>query len=325
MQIDKYLKEKLYIEKLDALCFSMLSYLNFSDFIGKSFKEIEDIVPQYYFNVALKSFKLWKHIKKYSKYEDVKVLDFKKDKTFSYLILNHNNEIFIAIRGTVSGISDWKEDFEISYKKVDSYYKTKEILENVKHFEKLIVCGHSKGGHLAMIFGGYASKYGIENVSIYNFDGPGFVKEKDLEVNSFSPTKSIVGTLFTNKNKKFVKTTRFLIMRQHLPIYWKISKDLDFVYKKQSFISRSFENIANDWIDKTSIEDRKYFVDIIFAPLEESEIRKKKCVNGCHITKPKICFIDACKSYSNLSSIEKKFLLRKTIDFKNCIVNEFTN
>ena len=85
---------------------------------------------------------------------------------------------FITFRGTDDNIFAWKENFRMSI--IDTIPAQEDALRYLRwamdaYEGSFIVCGHSKGGNLAV----YASSMLPQDlqdriISVYSFDGPGF-------------------------------------------------------------------------------------------------------------------------------------------------------
>ena len=144
----------------------------------------------------------------------------------------------IVYRGTDDTWVGWKEDLDIYTKKgIPSHKLCVDYLERVaKDFPDgdIIICGHSKGGHVAL----HSALYCDESVRnrierVYNNDGPGFYSYNYIEskpyneiINKyrhFVPDCSFVGMLLVHDDDYIpVKSTRLFGMLQHDLATWKI-------------------------------------------------------------------------------------------------------
>ena len=144
----------------------------------------------------------------------------------------------VVYRGTDDTWVGWKEDIDIYTKKgIPSHKLCVDYLERVaKDFPDgdIIICGHSKGGHVAL----HSALYCDESVRnrierVYNNDGPGFYSYNYIEskpyneiINKyrhFVPDCSFVGMLLVHDDDYIpVKSTRLLGMLQHDLATWKI-------------------------------------------------------------------------------------------------------
>ena len=144
----------------------------------------------------------------------------------------------VVYRGTDDTWVGWKEDLDIYTKKgIPSHKLCVDYLERVaKDFPDgdIIICGHSKGGNVAL----HSALYCDESVRnrierVYNNDGPGFYSYNYIEskpyneiINKyrhFVPDCSFVGMLLVHDDDYIpVKSTRLLGMLQHDLATWKI-------------------------------------------------------------------------------------------------------
>lgn len=152
-------------------------------------------------------------------------------------ILPDNTKV-VVYRGTDDTWVGWKEDIDIYTKKgIPSHKLCVDYLERVaKDFSEgdIIICGHSKGGHVAL----HSALYCDESVRnrierVYNNDGPGFYSYNYIEskpyneiINKyrhFVPDCSFVGMLLVHDDDYIpVKSTRLFGMLQHDLATWKI-------------------------------------------------------------------------------------------------------
>lgn len=152
-------------------------------------------------------------------------------------ILPDNTKV-VVYRGTDDTWVGWKEDIDIYTKKgIPSHKLCVDYLERVaKDFPDgdIIICGHSKGGHVAL----HSALYCDESVRnrierVYNNDGPGFYSYNYIEskpyneiINKyrhFVPDCSFVGMLLVHDDDYIpVKSTRLFGMLQHDLATWKI-------------------------------------------------------------------------------------------------------
>ena len=76
--------------------------------------------------------------------------------------LLETGDICIAFRGTDSTLVGWKEDFNMSFLPViPSQHDALEYVEQIsEHYKgRLYICGHSKGGNLAVYASAFAVSY----------------------------------------------------------------------------------------------------------------------------------------------------------------------
>ena len=106
-------------------------------------------------------------------------IDYKKETQFCAMtVLLQKNRYAVVFRGTDEHLISWKEDFNMSFLPVIpaqnlalSYLE--ETADRIRG--RVYVCGHSKGGNLA-VYSGVRASYRTRRkiIEIYNHDGPGF-------------------------------------------------------------------------------------------------------------------------------------------------------
>lgn len=189
----------------------------------------------------------------------------------------------IAFRGTDNTLIGWKENFELAYmkelpaQKSASAYLDREIsiLSG-----KLTVCGHSKGGNLAV----YAASrlkgiYQSRLSRIVNFDGPGFnfsilprssFSDCAIKVVNYVPEESIVGVLLDTVGERNVITSTARYLFQHNPLTWGIERS-GFLGGVLSETTKLLEETVKTWLAQVTLERRKAFIDALFDVLGASE------------------------------------------------------
>jgi hypothetical protein len=189
----------------------------------------------------------------------------------------------IAFRGTDNSLIGWKEDFQLAYlAQTPAQESAREYLnKSVGLFsEKVFICGHSKGGNLALYAGSNINPlYQRKIKRILNFDGPGFdfsVNNRTLfaqnegKVINYLPEKSTVGMLLEPVgNRCFVSSSAQLI-DQHNAFNWNIEKT-EFVPGKLSNTAITIDQILKSWLTEVSLSERETFIDALFDVLGASE------------------------------------------------------
>ncbi len=184
---------------------------------------------------------------------------------------------FITFRGTDDNIFAWKENFRMSI--IDTIPAQEDALRYLRwamdaYDGNFIVCGHSKGGNLAV----YASSMLPQDlqdriISVYSFDGPGF-REDFLnqegyrrllpKLHSLIPQNSIVGLLLsTGKDPEIVTSTCFGA-RAHDGFTWEVL-GTGFVRSEElSSSSAMFKKAMNETLAGMSLEERETFIEDFF-------------------------------------------------------------
>lgn len=203
----------------------------------------------------------------------------------------------IAFRGTDNNLAGWKEDCYLAFSEaVPAQKLAAEYLEKTRDGRKVLVCGHSKGGNLAMFAVLCASDERLKDVQmLYNFDGPGFSFELEKHPNypivkerahTIVPASSVVGMLLNHEDDYRVVESQAVSIWQHDAMFWKVLGG-SFVYTEERNASSVFiDNTLREWIDSMSFDERKEFVDGVFSVLESTgatqlnELPEKIAQNG---------------------------------------------
>ena len=284
--------------KIDALIFSQISYLNLKGFVPEDFDDeitledfasFVDVRAQKKLKKTLgplinpETFDLLMAASKSERFGKLKLCGFrdifskKNCEQFCAFTVKGKGWNCICFRGTDETIIGWKEDFylgcmdQIPAQKDALDYFT-DALDSLKG--KFYVAGHSKGGNEAMYVAINATLKQKKKISkVFNFDGPGFVKEtmesenyKNIsdKILSVYPECSIVGMIFHHpSNFDIVESSEFIVM-QHDAFSWNIMGN-DFV-KKDKFKDESifFHATFNQFYAAMSRQEMKNITDKLF-------------------------------------------------------------
>lgn len=213
-------------------------------------------------------------------------IDEEKEEQFSAVTMQlPNNQTVVVFRGTDRTLTGWKEDFNMMY--MENVPSQKDALlyleESAAHSHgDIYVCGHSKGGNLAV----YASAYCSDAVKarikdIVNLDGPGFTKEriessefisiKD-RMHTFVPQQSIVGMLFEHREKHSVVHSSYLAFWQHSLYSWEIRRG-DFIRETDvKALSRNFDATMKNWLLSMDKEKSEKLIEGFWSVVESSGV-----------------------------------------------------
>jgi len=187
----------------------------------------------------------------------------------------------VVFRGTDDTWVGWREDLDIYTKKgIPSHKLCVDYLERVaKELPDgdIIVCGHSKGGHVAL----HSALYCDESVrnriaKVYNNDGPGFYSYNYIDskpyneiikkYRHFVPDSSFVGMLLVHDDDYIpVKSTRLLGMLQHDPSTWKIKGTQFLTRDDLTFIARVTDLVLKKLIYNIDDEHSSNFETVLTA------------------------------------------------------------
>lgn len=146
----------------------------------------------------------------------------------------------IVYRGTDDSIIGWKEDLDILAKKgIPSHNLAADYLNRAaeKHNGDIIICGHSKGGNLALWAALNCKKEVRDRIKgLYNLEGPGFYNYHLYGTNEYAEIKKVyhhfipqaafVGILLAHDNDyQVIKSSAFIGPIQHDPHTWLTDDD----------------------------------------------------------------------------------------------------
>jgi hypothetical protein len=184
---------------------------------------------------------------------------------------------FITFRGTDDNIFAWKENFRMTI--VDTIPAQEDALRYLRWamdaFDgSFIVCGHSKGGNLAV----YAASMLPQElqdriISVYSFDGPGF-QDAFLEqegylrllpkVHSLIPQNSIVGLLLSTGKAPELVTSNCFGAKAHDGFTWEVLGTRFVRSEALSPSSAMFQKAIRETLSGMSREEREAFIEDFF-------------------------------------------------------------
>lgn len=217
----------------------------------------------------------------------ISLLDADDTMQFSAITCVTDDDIVrIAYRGTDETITGWKEDFNMSYEEtVPSQEKALDYLYYVsnKTTGPMSLCGHSKGGNLAVYATAMCSSDVYERIyRVNNYDGPGFPKQfiesadpRRLEekIHKLVPHSSIVGMLLNDEEDYEVVACKHFGILQHDPFNWIVTgDDFDKFKDLPNYIKIKNASI-NEWAENMDKNDQsKEFVNILFDVATTAQI-----------------------------------------------------
>lgn len=199
----------------------------------------------------------------------------------------------VAFRGTDGTVVGWKEDFNMSYERdVPAQRLAVAFLQAAADnlhacgCDHLILCGHSKGGNLAMYAAAMCPAEVQSHIqAVYSFDGPGLAEHVlasagwaavSQRVRLYIPESSIIGLLLGNPGEKIVVASDSTGIMQHNPFNWHVTGDHFDTVKEVSASSRFIERTLQDFIHKVPPEMRKSLVNALFSLINKSGVRTLK-------------------------------------------------
>ncbi len=259
-------------------CEYLLSLKNIKEKI--LFKQDYDLL------VALKDCDRFKNMRLY---EYINRIDTKTQTQFSAILIQIQKNLYcVCFRGTDNTLVGWKEDFNMTF---TTPVPAQEMA--VKYFEhiatepifqfgtKYILCGHSKGGNLAIYASAFCKpRLQKKIVSIWNYDGPGFddkiLKTEEYlhicnKASTYVPQSSIIGMMLGHEEKyTIVHSTHQIDILQHEHYTWDIRGNhfvyLDTVTNRSKFVDVTLK----DWLSNLDYKEREVFVDAIYNILSQT-------------------------------------------------------
>ena len=191
----------------------------------------------------------------------------------------------VLFRGTDNTVIGWKEDLNMSYlSPVPGQKLAAEYLRRAaeKLGGRLILCGHSKGGNLAV----YAAAFCGADVqaridAVYNYDGPGFYDSiLDTEgykaicgrIHTFVPQFSVVGMLLGHPESHTVVHSTETGLQQHDTYSWQMLGPRFAALEQVTGGSQFLDSTIKDWTADMTAEQFEVFVDAIYQVLSSPEL-----------------------------------------------------
>ena len=290
------------VNPVDGLIFSALSYVHYDGLVRDGFENpvplevVADAfasLPDKQERVLLKNDGvLLQAAAGTARYKDLKLVYYRSETVqaqesqfAAVAFLLPGDLAVLAFRGTDATLVGWKEDFNMSFQdRVPAQEKALYYTQMFArlHDRKLILCGHSKGGNLAVYA---ASRCPVEIqeriLAVYNNDGPGFTaslmgdpgyKAMVPKIHSFVPESAVVGMLLEHEEPYTVIKSRQISILQHDEYTWEVMGG-DFVRRDAITSDSEFLNqTLRHWLAGKTMEERNAFVDAVFGLLGTGDV-----------------------------------------------------
>ena len=292
--------------EVDGLIFSAFSYMRFPQMVKNDFSasiRIQDLAEHFFSEPEEKQREairnendliLFKLMASTPRYADVEVLayqsilDTEKEVQFAAYTFKLNH-LFHAVvyRGTDTTVIGWKEDLNLSF--IDDLPGQQYARDYLAYVAKntlgnLIVCGHSKGGNLAVYAAASVTPRTQKRIhTVYNYDGPGFMKhflEKPgynsilSKIETLVPKSSVVGMLLEHEEPYEVVNSTNIGISQHEPYSWEVLGPSFVKDTELDMSSRIVDESLHVWLAGLSREDREKFCTAIHSICMESKPEK---------------------------------------------------
>ena len=196
-----------------------------------------------------------------------------------------DNTGMVTFRGTDYSLVGWKEDFNMTFQETIPAQRlaqqyTAEIGE--KYIMPLQVCGHSKGGNLA-VFSAVKAPDAVRSriTQIFNHDGPGFTeylmsdahyRELVPKIQTIIPQSSVIGMLLEHEEPYTIIKSKQIGLLQHDPYSWVLDGP-DFIPMEEITSDSRFMNLTiRTWLAGMTIEQRNEVVDAVFELLSIGDV-----------------------------------------------------
>lgn len=325
--------------EIDMLIFSQIPYIYFENNIPidgitlsdvwKNIKEINKKNKGIIFNNAIKLLDI---LVTKNRYKDLILFDYIYDlddkSQFCAISIKVCNNIYTVLEGTDDSIIGWKENFELTYMyPTKAQSKCTKYLKNIlkKYDCSITVCGHSKGGNLALVGVMRLNFFEKRRINkIYSFDGPGLRKKEFKSLNyklirsklvNIVPNLSIIGLLLEQENIKVVESTANGILQHDVSTWTSIDDRLK--PGELSNVSIKLDNTISSWLNKHSNVERRKIIEGVFEVFKASNIDSILDIKENKIRS----LIDIIKSSYNMDS-ETKAIIHASIKL---FVKELSN
>jgi len=245
---------------------------------------------------------LWHRLKESPRFKDLELagyvdrFDVASEKQFSAVtVLLPDNKAVIVYRGTDLTIVGWKEDFNMSFS--DRIPAQMEAVEYIMSAAKALpdyefyVCGHSKGGNLAVYGSAFCDKDVQKRIlAVRNFDGPGFSEETVTKegmrrilkrTKTFLPQSSVVGMLLEHEEEFSVIHSRGIGLLQHDLYTWDVLGPEFVIEEEISGSSQFIDRALKEWLKAMPKDRRELFIETVFSILDDCDaITLKELFSG---------------------------------------------
>jgi hypothetical protein len=191
----------------------------------------------------------------------------------------------IIYRGTDFTLVGWKEDFNMSFSEaIPAQIEAADYLEKMAEMTNgnLRLCGHSKGGNLAVYAASHCGKKIQHRITdIYSNDAPGFhdkvINSEDFatireRIHLFVPQASIVG-MFLEHGCDYTVIKSFQNgFAQHILYTWEVTHNNLVFVDKISQSSKFVNKTVREWISNLDNAHREQFFDALYSIMKTSEI-----------------------------------------------------
>lgn len=266
--------------------------------------------------VPIDSVTLLENVSNTRRFKDLEITNYisdictQKEIQFTAFSIKINDKIIVVFSGTDDTLVGWKENLNMIH-----CFPTPAQEEAVKYVEyissrnnKIIITGHSKGGHLAMHSYIYANSESQNKViKVYNFDGQGFsekLNKKQIKqcekIITYGGDTSIVGYLFNHYEEHYLVSSDSQGLYQHDIFSWEVDINHFKQAKCRNKDSIYIENKIQTMLENMDFSTRERFTDTLYNALVYT---KSSTLSELNANK-----LGLIKSYLRIDKKERKVL-----------------
>ena len=189
----------------------------------------------------------------------------------------------LVFRGTDDTLVGWKEDFNMSFRcPVPAQELAAAYLWDAaaQHTGTLLLCGHSKGGNLA-VYAAANCAPAIQSriLAVYNYDGPGFpesvLRQAGYQaicdrVQTFVPQSSVIGMLLGHEERYTVVHSARMGIYQHDLYSWDVENGHFVSLESVNQRSRFIDTTLKAWLASLTPAERERFINAVFYLLAQT-------------------------------------------------------
>ena len=206
--------------------------------------------------------------------------DVENEKQFAGAAFDVGEACVVAFRGTDATLVGWKEDFNMGFESPVPSQQEAVAFLSATEGNSLYVCGHSKGGNLAMYSAAMSGPQVRARVKeVYSFDGPG-MDQRTLEspgwrelndrMHSLIPESSVVGLLLGYREDFTIIESSSAGVMQHNPYHWHVLGPRFLTAQETTLSSRFADKTLHDFLDQCTVEQRKTTINTLYSILAAS-------------------------------------------------------
>ena len=289
------------VNPVDALIFSALSYVNFTDFVptlpgegvpletaARQVLSAPDAEGRVRVRQDLTLLAALAESKRFAGaeltfYQDV-LLPQEQTQFAAVTACLEDGSALVAFRGTDHSMVGWKEDFNMCFQDaVPAQIRGMQYVQTLAGAfpGKLLLTGHSKGGNVAVYAASLCAPWVQDRIqAVFNQDGPGFT-EKMLrdpgyrrmvpKIRTYVPQSSLIGMLVEHDEPFTVIHSRQIGgVMQHDPYTWEVLGP-DLVRAEETTADSQFlDKTIKAWLAGMTQEQRNAFFDSLYTLLTEA-------------------------------------------------------